>query len=30
MTPQEMIQVLHDFKDVVYFKFVGGWGPKDP
>jgi hypothetical protein len=30
MTPQDMIKVLHDFKDVVQFKFVGGWGPKDP
>ena len=30
MSPQNMIEVLHDFKDVVQFKFVGGWGPKDP
>jgi hypothetical protein len=29
MSPQNMIEVLHDFKDVVQFKFVGGWGPKD-
>jgi hypothetical protein len=28
--PQDMIEVLHDFKDVVQFKSVGGWGPKDP
>ena len=30
MMPQDMIEVLHDFKDVVQFKLVGGWGPKDP
>ncbi len=30
MAPQNMIEVLHDFKDVVQFKFVGGWGLKDP
>ena len=30
MTPNGMIEVLHDFKDVVQFKLVGGWGPKDP
>ena len=29
MTPKDMIEVLHDFKDVVQFKAVGGWGPKD-
>ena len=29
MTPQDIIAVLHDFKDVVQFKLVGGWGPKD-
>ena len=29
MTPQDMIKVLHDFKDVVQFKFVGGFsGPE--
>jgi hypothetical protein len=29
MTPQDMIEVLHDFKDVVQFRLVGGWGPKE-
>lgn len=29
MTPKDIIEVLHDFKDVVQFKAVGGWGPKD-
>jgi hypothetical protein len=28
-TLQDMIEVLHDFEDVVQFKLVGGWGPKD-
>jgi hypothetical protein len=28
--PPEMIEVLHDFKDVVQFKLAGGWGPNDP
>jgi hypothetical protein len=28
--PQEMIDLLHDFKDVVQFKLVGGWRPRDP
>jgi hypothetical protein len=28
VTPQDMIEVLHDFKDVVQFKFAGGWGPR--
>jgi len=30
MMPKDMIEVLHDFKHVMQFKFVGGWGPKDP
>ena len=28
VTPQDMIEVLHDFKDVVQFNLVGGWGPR--
>jgi hypothetical protein len=27
VVPQGMIALLHDFKDVIQFKFVGGWGP---
>jgi hypothetical protein len=30
MTPQDMIEVLHDFKDVVKFKAVAGWRPHGP
>jgi hypothetical protein len=30
VTPRNMIEVLHDFKDVVQLKFVGGWGHQDP
>ena len=29
VTPPDMIEVLHDFKDVVQFNLVGGWGPKE-
>jgi hypothetical protein len=29
VTPQDMIESLHDFKDVVQFKLVGGWGIED-
>jgi hypothetical protein len=29
ITTREMIEALHDFTDVVQFKLVGGWGPKD-
>jgi hypothetical protein len=30
MTPQEMINLLHDFKDVVEFRLEGGWMPRVP
>jgi hypothetical protein len=30
MTPQDFIEVLHDFKNVVQFTFVGDLGPKAP
>jgi len=30
ITTEEMLKALHDFNDVVQFKFVGGWRPKNP
>ena len=29
ITLQEMIEALHDFKEVVQFKLVGGWGREE-
>ena len=30
VTPRDMIEVLHDFKDVVQFKPSYDWGPENP